>query len=565
MTVADLILPWDSSPVSLTREPDASILEALRALAFADADVASRAESLFMFLRKISAHKTAKEYLMGIQHLAIQGDPAGARLLAAFVDVSTAGDRLMPRVQRFSSSRRLNFRIIQHGDDPGNIHQAWLQRLEDLTKRCMTLVQEPGSVPDSAMPRPGREPPWPFLQDGLELLRARLSLGDDFEADDRKLLAELLRLEVDAWQERISNLAGSIDPFRVAAISRILPMLGMADAEIRDLRQMITWIEEGCQGTEFEKPLSRSLDVLEDNDRAALRRALAGDPGLTPLARLFEGLAEHPVRVPIMAHCLLRMQALADRLTLLGVPEVELDLVTAAQLVQAHFPADGNEAEYHLPLPPGFPRACGHILGVAESGMGKEVADLSDLSIRDDHLVIAIPEGGAFLEHDFPAAACDPTADGEGDEILAWADDLQAESDPAADDNDEIDPNLASVTELKHLVLTNIQSVSVLLGFLRSPKIVAIPGLVEEVVNRTRNPKVIETIAMVRILHTGFANRGVPLACLRSPVNIPINVLRKFMHVKYVSKVDLKRLALDKSGIRKEVGRGVKKYLEALT
>ena len=37
------------------------------------------------------------------------------------------------------------------------------------------------------------------------------------------------------------------------------------------------------------------------------------------------------------------------------------------------------------------------------------------------------------------------------------------------------------------------------------------------------------------------------------------------MHVKYVSKVDLKRLALDKSGIRKEVGRGVKKYLEALT
>jgi hypothetical protein len=202
---------------------------------------------------------------------------------------------------------------------------------------------------------------------------------------------------------------------------------------------------------------------------------------------------------------------------------------------------------------------------VAESGMGKMAADLSGLRIEDDHLVIAIPEGGAFLEHDFPTPACDPMEDGESDEIMAWADDLQAEPDPVAEEDEEIDVNSASVTELKHLVMTNIQSISILLGFLRNPKIVAIPGLVEEVVNRTRNPKVIETIATVRILHTGFANRSVPLACLRSPMNIPINVLRKFMHVKFVSKVDLKRLVMDKSGIRKEVGREVKKYLDTLT
>ncbi len=565
MTVAELILPWDSSTVSLTREPDASVLEELQALAFADADVAYRAESLFMFLRKISTQNSAKDYLMGIQYLAVKGDPAGARLLAAFVDVSTPGDRLMPRVQRFSSSRRLNFRIREDSADPGNIHQDWLRRLEDLTSRCMIMAQESASAADSEPPLLGREPPWLFMQDSLELLLARLSLGDDFEADDRKLLVELLRLEVDAWQERISHLAGSVDPFRVATISRVLPMLGMADAEIRDLRQLISWIEEGCQGTEFDRPLSRSLDVLEETDRDALRKILAGDAGLAPLAGLFEGLAEHPVRVPVMAHCVQRMQALADRLALLGVPEMELDLVTAVQLVQTHFSTDGNEMEYLLPLPPGFPRACRHILEVAEGGMGKEVADLSGLRLRDDHLVIAIPEGGTFLEHDFPASAGDPIEDGESDEITAWADDLHTEPDPAAEDKDEIDFNSASVTELKHLVMTNIQSISVLLGFLRNPKVVAIPGLVEEVVNRSRNPKVIETIAMVRILHTGFANRSVPLACLRSPVNVPLNVLRKFMHVKYVPKVDLKRLALDKSGIRKEVGREVKKYLDALT
>ncbi|MCK9996227.1 MAG: hypothetical protein KAH56_08110 [Candidatus Krumholzibacteria bacterium] len=565
MTIANLKLPWDSSTVLPAREPDASILEGLGALAYADADVAARAESLFMFIRKNGLQAIVKEYLIGIQYLAIQGDPAGARLLAAFVDVSTPGDRLMPRVARFSSSRRLNFRILSDSEDPGNIHQDWLLRLDEMTNRCLALDRESGLGSDSTSVCPGREPPWPSLRDNLQLLFARLSLGDDFEAEDRKLLVELLRLEVDAWQERISHLAGSIDPFRVAAISRILPILGVADAEIRDLRQMISWIEEGCRGTDFNKPQSRSLDVLEDNDRTALRAALSGDPELASLADLFEGLADHPVRVPVMAHCMKQLQDLAERLALLGVPGVELDLVTAALLIQTHFPTDGNETEYHLPLPPGFPEACGHILEIADSGMGKEAAHLSGMRIQGESLVIAIPEGGAYLEHDFPTVASDPATNEQADEIQVWADDLLAEPGAEIDEDGEIDLNEATSAELKHLVMTNIQSTSVLLGFLRNPKIVAIPGLVEEVVNRTRNPVVIETICKARILHTGFANRGVPLACLRSPVNISLSTLRKFMHVKFVSKVDLKRMALDKSGIRKEVGREVKKYLESLT
>ena len=565
MAVTDLILPWDSTSVSRTREPDASIMEALEALAFADAEVSSRAENLFMFLRKISQQNNAKEYLMGIQSMAVQGSPAGARLLAAFVDVSTPGDRLLPRVQRFSSSRRLRIRIRNDKEDPGNIHQDWLVRLEKLAESCSTLASPEDSPDGDEVRRPGEEPPWPMLRDGLELLFARLTLGDEFDDGDRKLMVELLRLEVDAWQERISHLAGSIDPFRINAISRILPLLGMADAEIRDLRQMITWIEEGCQGSDFHTPVSRSLDVLEDSDRSALRSVLAVDPDLAPLSDLFEGLSAHPVPVPTLAFCLRRLQAMAARLSLLGVPGVELDLMTGVRLIQEYYPASGGKDEVHLPLTPGFPEACRHILDTAEDGMGKAAADLTGLVLRDDHLVITIPEGGLFLEHDLPAEADESEPDEQADEIQAWADDLQGEDDPQVEDPEKIDINSATVTELKHLVLSNIQSISVLLGFLRNPKVVAIPGLVEDVVNRTRNPKVIETIARVRILHTGFANRTVPLACLRSPVNVPIAVLRKFMHVKFVSKVDLKRMALDKGGIRKEIGREIKKYLQALT
>ena len=118
---------------------------------------------------------------------------------------------------------------------------------------------------------------------------------------------------------------------------------------------------------------------------------------------------------------------------------------------------------------------------------------------------------------------------------------------------------------IKHLVMSSIMSISVLLGFLRNPKVVAIPGLVAAVADRTRNPQVIQTIATDRALYTGFANRDVPLACLRSPCNVSPKALRKFIHVKYVSKIDLKRMANDRTGIRKEVAREIEKYLRSLS
>ncbi|MEN8007244.1 MAG: hypothetical protein ABFS42_09535 [Candidatus Krumholzibacteriota bacterium] len=484
---------------------------------------------------------------MGIQNLAIKGTPAGARLLAAFLDVSTPGDRLLPRVQRFNSSRRLRDRIGNDPEDPGSFHQDWLARLEETTERCVGLGLATAAVDAGEEGRPGGEFPWPMLRDGLEVLTARLTLGDEMDDGDRKFLVELLRLEVDARQERISQLAGNIDPTRIATISRVLPSLSMADAEIRDLRRMISMIEEGCSGKDFARAVSRSLDVLEDSDRSVLSRVLKLDPDLEPLADLFEGLVANPIPVPTLAYCLHRLQGVA----------AELDLVTGVRMIKEHFPVSGGRDELHLPLPPG-------LTGV----------DLAGWEVRDDSLVITIPEGGSYLEHDLPVAAAVAAVDDRAEDALCRIDDLLSEGEavipevsekPPVEDDEKVDVNSASVTELKHLVLSNMQSISVLLGLLRSPKVAAIPGLVEDVVSRTRNPKVIETVAQVRILHTGFANRTVPLAILRSPVNIPLTVLRKFIHVKYVSKVDLKRMAADRAGIRKEVGREIIKYIKSLT
>ena len=58
--------------------------------------------------------------------------------------------------------------------------------------------------------------------------------------------------------------------------------------------------------------------------------------------------------------------------------------------------------------------------------------------------------------------------------------------------------------------------------------------------------------------------RNVPLALLRSPVNVSVRIVRRFAHVKYVPKVELKRLANDPAGVRKEVHREVVNYLSSL-
>ena len=115
------------------------------------------------------------------------------------------------------------------------------------------------------------------------------------------------------------------------------------------------------------------------------------------------------------------------------------------------------------------------------------------------------------------------------------------------------------------MVMNNVGSVSILLGFLRNPKVTSIPGLVGEVVRRTRSARILEVIMNDRALTSGHANKDVPRALIESPVNVSVNTLRRFIHVKYVSKTDLRRLAKDKARLRKEVCREIEKYLESLT
>jgi len=127
-TVTETKPSWTEDAAASPSVPEDKILQELEDLALGEDDVTARAATLFNFLRKITDKDRAISYLTGIQLLIRRGEPAGARLLASFLDVSTPGDRLLPLVQRFTSSRRLRFHILSGADDPGTMHQSWLNR-----------------------------------------------------------------------------------------------------------------------------------------------------------------------------------------------------------------------------------------------------------------------------------------------------------------------------------------------------------------------------------------------------------------------------------------------------
>jgi len=553
--------------------PSESILQELTHLAMTQDELPFLASEMFEMLRKISGQPVALDYLGGIQYLAMLGNPAGARLLAAFLNVSTPGDRLVPAIRPLDSCRRFQARLAGSEWGMGSLQADWCDRLlrsEIAAKKMSAGLGLTLTAPEG--PDPRQQQPWLLLRGvfGHLLDQAR---DENFWAADEgpTMLAELLRLEVDAWQERISQLAGSINPFRVQSVARVLPILNRSDAEIRDLRLMSTWVVERDFESAFIRPQARWRETLDDKDWGHLLKDLQKRDELAGLARLAQGLATRPILLPQLAEGTRRIMDLSAALVDIGARDVQLDLFTACLLAQTHF---GNgqivfavDKELADAVQTVLPEsdAAEHPLGRLSVMSGLVIVELNEELPPQEH---GLPHVRAFTaqeeedlfnwrkEHRLLTPAERESLDAQ-DSAAGLKEDQDSEDEKEnADDMD--------AAALKSLVMMNIQSKGVLLGFLRNPKMIAIPGLVEDVVNRTRDPQIIATIATERALHTGLANKGVAVACLRSPVNVSVKILRKFCHVKYVSKVELKRMSQDRTGIRKEVAWEIAKYLSVL-
>jgi len=547
----------DQAPVRpVQSSPNPEIMVDLVEMAFTQSACNLLSASFHSLLAGHLGKPGAEQILLAVQELIYRGEAAGARYLAAFLDVTTPGARLIPQIQEFTSSRR--FKLLLEADQrPANPFQSeWLRRAEKVSRETSDLLDILGVDPGYDDDRPGREAPWPAWRRCFLTFLEDVVAGKELMPDSRTLMADMIRLETDAWQERTSNLAGTVNPYNTAAVQRILPILSNSDSMVQDLRQLIRWIEEGNDRAAFTNQVSCALEVMDERDHNRLRTLIDETPGLTNLAALSKGLYSSPLEIARLGRGVGSLLALSHQLVLAGVREEGLGLFGCARLVQEYRVGD----KVRIPLSGDLAVTIKRILSKPERGKGDSLWPLDGLTIQGEFLVVDLSEaaGRDRWENFLPvpggghprAVPAPPDPDGTGTED-------DAEEEEKAED--------MTASAIKHLVMSNIMSTSVTLGFLRNPKVVSIPGLVAEVAARTRNPQIIETIATDRALYTGFANRDVPRICLQSPCNTSVKTLRKFIHVKYVNKVDLRRMANDRAGMRREVIREIEKYLEALT
>jgi hypothetical protein len=120
------------------------------------------------------------------------------------------------------------------------------------------------------------------------------------------------------------------------------------------------------------------------------------------------------------------------------------------------------------------------------------------------------------------------------------------------------------VVSYRTLVQTYIDNDNFLVELLNNPRVIGQSGVVPLIALRCRSARILTIIANRRELHSGFANKEVPLHLLTNPAKVPLSSIRKFVHVRYVDKATLARLGSKGSQIRDEVRREIQHYLSSL-
>ena len=556
---------------------DPALRADLERLAAVTDSLRDRSDRVWHALRKRLGQPESLAFLHGVSCLAAAGEPAGARLLAALLDVRAPGAEMIARIHRFDSTRRL--RAAERGGSPAP--HGWRSRCEELGVACARRAGElPGGSPTSST-GPRSEAPLPLLRRWLEHLLAGLARHGDLDPQDTRLLISLARLEVDAYEERVSRAAGNVNPYAASAVSRILPLLGRADGDVRGMREFIQSLETGRAGVVFRRRLPRLHEALSGDERLQLLRSLESQPELATLRQLLEGVEHNPLPMRRLAGAAARLMVLGAALRARGMRRTDLDLLAAVAIAQRH----EREGEVRLPVGADLVAAVGGLL--ATGGVGSALtlpasatatalppgeSDAVDALLALEQAPAPAPGAGPGVVRDFrdwPADGFRLVADElvlrvplDGRADRPWPHDLPV---VAADGADKVITAAGlDAAALKRLVLANLDNVSVTLGFLRNARVTGIPGLVAAIVARCRAARVLEVIATDRSLHTGFANKEVPRALLVSPCNIPVKSLAKFVHVKYVNRLDLQRMAKDKTGIRREVLKEIQAYLDTL-
>jgi hypothetical protein len=141
-------------------------------------------------------------------------------------------------------------------------------------------------------------------------------------------------------------------------------------------------------------------------------------------------------------------------------------------------------------------------------------------------------------------------------DALLWADWVSADGRPSSPED------WRSPESPLALLRSRIQDDAFCELILDNPKWSGRNCTVEIIARGSRSVKILLRIARERRLHSGAANRGVPLALLENPTGIPLSALRAFLGPRYISHHDIGRLARGSSGVRQEIVREARELIK---
>ncbi len=343
------------------------------------------------------------------------------------------------------------------------------------------------------------------------LKRARLMFRRAIEShsltqEERQYLALLIRTEAECLKERVNWLSENADPYNMKVMSRVLPRLRIYDEAVHEGLDLAKKIEAG---DEVGLPMLSFEWEMKGPVFEKWRTGIGHSPRLVKIAELVDMQREKRV-------------ATMDLIALSTVQRWIFELKGQKThpvdwVLRALHATDGEAISFDA--------------GEIGSTLLSRVAN-SGFSLLGTRLSGHI-QSGSFPELIGRDLATRPLDRKEEEGLL----------------------------DVKTLILQNITRDSIIETLLSNAKFYSSPGLVATIATLTRSVVILSKIAKYRHLHTGFANRDVPMALITSPCNIPVNLVRPFISTKFVSMAELRRLVKQRGGLRREVRLMVEQFV----
>jgi hypothetical protein len=440
------------------------------------------------------------EDILKVAAMTTAGEPAGLKLVYACLLAVPPADAMVTELVEFKNVMRAMAFIARKERS-----QRALKESEDWFRKKVVLLSTSHPLPGGSTAPEGK--PWLGWGDGV-----RRALADPDRRWDKAVL-ERARVEIEALDFRISQALSTID-FGSKPNSMIY-LLTRGD-EARWRIQALEGAYQRFGGASLiirEKLADKWAPMVEE-----LRKSKAG----AALADLFEKQISrvHPyphlktgtsvVRALLMHPLLLRVQRKPDYLSCLS-------------LYVTHAAGNGTlEILLHK---------------LAAVNMLKVLMDLPGFQIDQRILTVDLMK--------VPPA---PFVD---------LDDMPRDVDWTNIAKEEI-------ISYRTLVMTYMDNDNFIAEILNNPRISSKAGVVSIIALKSRSARILSIISNRRDLYTGLLNKDVPRSLLENPARLPLSSLRKFVHVRYVDKATLARLAGKGSQIREEVRREIQRYLASL-